>query len=325
MKTRRSYSPKFRVNELDRLFAGRYGPILPNDDAGRDDVAVMLDHLVGLDDFHSRADGFLNARAPWMSNQERTSMKQQAISSRKRWNASELGEHLRVQPAERSTHRTWSIRPVDANGKAWTADQLRRERASKARERARRARARAKGKRLLHRRPKLVHRARAVLNALPSHSRRSIAWLITQLEGLPEFCKKDGRPPCPSSMPRLVKRAVDFLRTKKLVATWKVSGPRGETIEVSRDVEAARTQKCPHGDRRGTNMSSHRERPVGHGQFAPLLEPHKNIVRTDSKYPSYGFPTENEIPKGSSNSTIADEQCNSPRRGAQVGSGQWHE
>jgi hypothetical protein len=285
MKTRRSYSPSFRVYELDRLFVGRYGSILPEDDAGRDDAAVMLDHLAGLDDFHSRSEGFLNVRAPWMSNQERTSMKQRATSSRKRWTASELGEHLQVQPSERSTHRTWSIRPVDASGRAWSALQLRQERASKARERARRARARANGKRILRRRPKIVDRARAVLNALPNHSPRSIAWLITQVEGLAEFCKKDGRPLSPSSMPRLVKRAVEFLKSKMLVAVQKVRGPRGEIIQVSRNVKAVRTQNCPHEDSGGTNIGSHRDEPAGQDQFAPLLEPDKNIVRTDSATP----------------------------------------
>jgi len=269
------------INELERLFSGRSGTILPDDDAGRDDAVVMLDHLAGLDDFYSRADGFLNARTPWMSDQERTCLKQQTIGSRRYWTASELGEHLRLQPAERSTYRTWSIRPVNANGRAWNVHQLREARAAKARERARRARARANGKRLLQRRPKIVDRARVVLNALPNHSWRSITWLISQVKGLPEFRKKNGTPPCPSSMPRLVKRAVEFLVSRQLVATRKVSGPRGEIIEVSRNVSALRTQNCPHGDSRGTNTGSHPETSAGQHRFASLHEPDKNIVRTD--------------------------------------------
>lgn len=270
MKTHRRYSTQFRANELDRLFVGRYGSILPDDDAGRDDAAVMLDHLAGLDDFHSRADGFLNVRAPWMSDQERTCLKQRAISSRRHWTASELGEHLRLQPAERSTYRTWSIRPVDANGRAWTVHQLREARVSKARERARRARARAKGKRLLQRRPKVVDRAWAVLTVLSHHARRTIAWIIVQVEHLPEFQNKRGKRPAASSMPRLVKRAVDYLKSKDLVAVRKQRGVRGDIIEVTRCVRLMRSQDRLNVDSGRTNMSSQRQQAGGHGQFAAV-------------------------------------------------------
>jgi len=316
MKRHRGYSTEFRVRELERLFRGRCGPIIPNDDVGRDYVAVMLDHLAQSGDFHSRADGFLNVRAPWMGNQERTSMKERAISSRKHWTASELGEHLRLQPAERSAYRTWSIRPVDAGGRAWTAHQLREERKSKARERARRARAKAKGKRLLKRRPTVHHRARAILEALPNHSPRSIAWLITQLEGLPEFCKKDGRPLSPSSMPRVVKRAVEFLKSKMLVAVQKVSGPRGEIIQVSRNVKAVRTQNCPHEDSGGTNIGSHRDEPAGQDQFAAALEPDKNLGRTHSEYSPHGRADENEAQRGAISDFITEVKRGSPLCGA---------
>jgi hypothetical protein len=275
MKRHRGYSPQFRVNELERLFSGRSGSILPDDDAGREDAAVLLDHLAGLDDFHSRADGFLNARTPWMSDQERTFLKQQTIRSSRYWTASELGEHLRLQPTERSAYRTWSIRPVDASGRAWTAHQLREERKSKARERARRARARAKGKRLLQRRPKLVDRARVVWNALAHYSWRSIAWLITQVEHLPEFLTNRGKRPAPSSIRRLVKRAVAYLESRKLVATRKVSGPRGEVMEVSRNVSAIGTQNVRVGTAARQIIGSHREKSAGQCQFAAALEPDK--------------------------------------------------
>jgi hypothetical protein len=316
MKSCRGYSPEFRVNELDRLFFGRYGSILPDDDAGRGDAAVMLDHLAGFADFHSRADGFLNVRAPWMSNQECASMKRQATSSRKHWTASELGEHLRLQPVERSTYRTWSIRPVDANGRAWTADQLREERAIKARERARRARARAKGKHLLQRRPKVFDRARAVLNALPHYSARTVAWLITQVAQLPEFQSNRGKRPAPSSMPRLVKRAIDYLESRNLVATSKISGVRGELIKVSRNKRAMRTQIVPVEITAGQSMGSHRENSARQGEFAPHLEPDESIVRAESKHPSYSFPNENEVQGALAGPSIGDDQCSSPVRGA---------
>ena len=34
-----------RINELNRLFTARYGLTLPDDDAGRDDIVVMAQHL----------------------------------------------------------------------------------------------------------------------------------------------------------------------------------------------------------------------------------------------------------------------------------------
>lgn len=252
------YLSTFRVKELGRIFAGRWGPRLPDDDAGREDAALMLDHLAEFSDFLDRADSFLDCWAPWMALEEREAEKQRAATGGVRWRADRLGERLRLTPAERDRYRAWSIRPVNESGRALTNVDLKDARALKARERARRNRIKAKGIRLPKQRPRLDARGHALFEALPPHSWHSVTWLITQVEHLPAFSDKRGVKPAKSSMRRLVKRAIANLHQVQLIAVRIVAGPRGSVMEVSRSLQALRTNAVPTGTHAGQHTSPQR-------------------------------------------------------------------
>jgi hypothetical protein len=65
-----------RCNELDRFFDDRYGPVLPDDDAGRDDAVIMLHHLAFRQaiDRQLQMNDWLDRRAPWLAGRERDSI-----------------------------------------------------------------------------------------------------------------------------------------------------------------------------------------------------------------------------------------------------------
>jgi hypothetical protein len=57
-----------RISELERYLRLRYGAVLPDDDAGREDLVILLNHVA-----HNRTDpggkmpGFARRWAPWQS------------------------------------------------------------------------------------------------------------------------------------------------------------------------------------------------------------------------------------------------------------------
>lgn len=61
----------FRLAELERLFKHRYGLMLPDDDAGRDDIAILISvaSYCGRDR-RKRMEGLAARWAPWLSKEE---------------------------------------------------------------------------------------------------------------------------------------------------------------------------------------------------------------------------------------------------------------
>ena len=60
-----------RCAELERLFAARYGPELPNDDAGRDDLLLVAHHLGRrAGEPSQRIAAWCRAHAPWLAAAE---------------------------------------------------------------------------------------------------------------------------------------------------------------------------------------------------------------------------------------------------------------
>ena len=56
-----------RIAELRRLFVHRYGRVLPDDDAGRDDVLVMAHHIARRQgDAPKAIRSWAELQAPWM-------------------------------------------------------------------------------------------------------------------------------------------------------------------------------------------------------------------------------------------------------------------
>ena len=104
-----------RTAELDRLFTDRYrGNILPDDDAGRGDVRIMLHTLGRRSDPIQRIDAWLAQRAPWFAGEERDRLINAVMDNPLRWRADTLGKMLRLTTAERSQLKIHTIGPIDS-------------------------------------------------------------------------------------------------------------------------------------------------------------------------------------------------------------------
>jgi hypothetical protein len=100
-----------RKKEMHMLFAKRY-PIgqLPDDDAGRDDARLMVDHLMLRGEDHARRWAALDAS--WMPEDELAGMIEDAGLG-KWWGPMELGQAMRLTHAERKLLDIRTFRPID--------------------------------------------------------------------------------------------------------------------------------------------------------------------------------------------------------------------
>lgn len=125
-----------RLHDLARLFRARYGVTLPDDDAGRDDMLVAINHCASLAHPLGRIDKWLGLWCPWMTLAERTAVATAAIMDTKHWTADQLAWRLRLTDADRTALAITTIGAIDcskrmrtirrkariaANTKAWRA------------------------------------------------------------------------------------------------------------------------------------------------------------------------------------------------------------
>jgi hypothetical protein len=104
----------FRVAEIDRLVVARYGRELPDDDAGRDDVRLMVHHLAQISgDAHRRITTWIAKRAPWMSPLDAGRLTDAALAKPLRWRAEKLGEAFRLTDVERTELKIRTIAAID--------------------------------------------------------------------------------------------------------------------------------------------------------------------------------------------------------------------
>jgi hypothetical protein len=103
--------PRLRKRALERIFIDRYGSrTLPDDDAGRDDLRLMADHLAQLSKNHVAA--WASLWAPWLSAEETDALIEE-VGSGKYWTAEALGKELNLDDATATRLGTRTIRPVD--------------------------------------------------------------------------------------------------------------------------------------------------------------------------------------------------------------------
>lgn len=103
-----------RTAELDRLFDYRWGNSLPDDDAGRGDVRIMLHTLGRRSDPFQRIDAWLARRAPWFAGEERDALVQAVLENPLRWRADTLGGMLGLTTADRAMLKIRTIGPIDS-------------------------------------------------------------------------------------------------------------------------------------------------------------------------------------------------------------------
>lgn len=130
-----------RVAELNREFTDRYGgEILPSDDAGSEDVAIMLHHLARRPDPARRMGEWLDRRAPWLVGGEREALVEHVLANPFRFKADTLAAKIGLTAERRALLRITTIGAIDCN-KEERAE--RRRQAKVERERVRRATKRA--------------------------------------------------------------------------------------------------------------------------------------------------------------------------------------
>jgi hypothetical protein len=233
-------NPALRANELRLIFADRYGPVYPDDDAGREDLTLLLGQLAQLRGAPFAMDNALDERAPWMPAEEREALKQAAATGFVWWDADELGRKIGLTMEQRTRLSVRTIGAVDCDRQARQA--LRKEK-NRDRERARRRRERKQ----LKRRPIISARGLAILEALPPSSWHTVSWLIDELKDDKRFAGV-----APSSLRRLVKRALADAAKNYLVKIKIEDGPRGLVMFATRDERWTR-ETVPMGTTTGTN------------------------------------------------------------------------
>jgi hypothetical protein len=133
-----------RSRELGRLFDHRWGQQLPDDDAGRDDMRLMLGLLAALPNASERVRHFLELRCPWLADAERDAEVEAAFrSGPSRLTADEIAQRLGVDLATRTRLRLTTIGAIDRDAAARMEDRRRRKAAAERERRAKNARAKA--------------------------------------------------------------------------------------------------------------------------------------------------------------------------------------
>jgi hypothetical protein len=103
-----------RIAELRRLFLHRYGRILPDDDAGRDDALIMAHHIARRQgDARKRIQSWIELQAPWMAKDEMATLIDHVVARPLKWRADKLAPRLRLTEAERRQLRICTIGCVD--------------------------------------------------------------------------------------------------------------------------------------------------------------------------------------------------------------------
>ena len=127
------------VGDLRRIFRHRYGVTLPDDDAGRDDLMLLLLPIslcrkAAMEKMQYQ----IEVIAPWMPDTDAEQLIDQIMRLPlwyRRPSVKEIGERIRLTNAERERLKAWRIAPVDM-----TAADLAEQRKAKERARKRRNR-----------------------------------------------------------------------------------------------------------------------------------------------------------------------------------------
>ncbi len=104
----------FRLRELERIYPRRYGLVLPDDEAGRGDLSIALNHIVFRSgDVLAKMLGWARRWAPWLPEAEARRIAVGITKHPIRWKANTLGLRLRLTRKERTRLGIKTIRAFD--------------------------------------------------------------------------------------------------------------------------------------------------------------------------------------------------------------------
>lgn len=121
-----------RISELGRYFRHRYGMQLPDDDAGRDDVVLMVDHILKHTSNPHRARVWIKNYAPWMTDAAANTIISEAANRPRRYRAETLARRIGLTAAIRKRLAIKTIGAIDQ-----TKEERQQARKLSARQRAR--------------------------------------------------------------------------------------------------------------------------------------------------------------------------------------------
>ena len=145
-----------RLYDLAQIFHHRYGVELPDDDAGRDDLEVAVNHLASLARPRRHIANWIELWAPWLTAKEQAEMVGAALANPQHWKADNLAWRLRLTAEERRMLGVTTIGSIDENKAARTKRRRRIERERKATQR------RAKGAK-----PRKLYEEQSISQAAP--------------------------------------------------------------------------------------------------------------------------------------------------------------
>jgi hypothetical protein len=104
-----------RMHDLCVLFRSRYGgrDLLPDDDAGRDDLAVALNHLACLAHPRKHIAAWIETWAPWLTAGEQRDIVPAILANPQRWKADALAWRLRLTMEQRTMLGITTIGAID--------------------------------------------------------------------------------------------------------------------------------------------------------------------------------------------------------------------
>ena len=115
-RRKRQASPKtyVRIRELERVFRDQYGAILPDDDAGLDNIIVMANHLAHLDRPDKRIASWVERWAPWHDDDDETTALIESVMVRPlKWKADKLAQRIGLNLATRTRLGITTIGAID--------------------------------------------------------------------------------------------------------------------------------------------------------------------------------------------------------------------
>lgn len=125
-----------RLGDLSRVFRSRYGGVrLPDDDAGRDDIRLAVDHLASLPHPAKAIVRWLETWAPWLTLAEHRQIIADGIANHRNWKADALAWRLRLTREERRMLGITTIGAIDEGKAARTKRRRDMDRARKAAQR----------------------------------------------------------------------------------------------------------------------------------------------------------------------------------------------
>lgn len=121
-----------RIADLSTLFRSRYGVRLPDDDAGRDDIRLAVDHLAALAHPAKAITRWLETWAPWLTLAEQRQIVSGGIANQRHWKADALAWRLRLTREERTMLGITTIGAIDHAKAARTKRRRERDKERKA-------------------------------------------------------------------------------------------------------------------------------------------------------------------------------------------------